>query len=111
MRSTELAPLSQFASGVLHSFCILSMHIFPDSKDEQSFSLVRRSKCSSWYDACPHFVAFSFQTGYDGWQGEIARSTHVLSKDVSGSQLGNNSKHLVPEAGALTGQSLFLACD
>jgi len=86
-------------------------HIPPDSEDEESFSLVRRSKSRSWNDACPHFVAFSFQTGDDGWQGEIARSTHVLSKDVSGSKLTNNSEHLVPEAGALTGQSLLLACD
>ena len=86
-------------------------HIAPDSEHEQPLSLVRRSKCRSWNDARPHFVSFRFQTGYDGWQGEIARSTHILSKDVSGSKLTNNSEHLVPEAGALPRQSPLLARD
>jgi hypothetical protein len=86
-------------------------HIAPASDDEEPFPLVGRTKRRCWYDERPDFVAFVSQTGTHGIEGEIDRSTHVLSKDESGSKFTNNSEHLEPEAGALPFKPRLFPCD
>ena len=87
------------------SLCEGVGHIRSCRDDEEPFSPVRRSKRSSRKHERPDDVSFILQTGTNGIEGEIDRSTYVFSHDPTGPYFPDHPEHFVPESGMHTGKA------
>lgn len=77
--------------------------------NKASLSAVDRADTTSWKYNRPCGVALGLQASETNVDPHSGERTNVFSNDPSGSDFANNSKHLEPEAGTLSGKALLLS--